>query len=500
MKKNRVLLFLSANRFHGHVWKDGAWLHEQFFDDNQEGREQFALFLQTWRAPVYLLTDLIEEDFHHETVIHLRGKERAAQIQRKFEQLYRSTPFRQAFLHQRQKEGRRDDEMLFSALTNPAIIQTWLDIILQQQAPLAGIYSVPGISKPLVENVSADHILLLTWEKNAGLRQTYFNSRRLYLSRLTPTTSDQTFSDAVAPEVARTQQYLKSLSLLPLGQTLQVHIVCHADSRRELEPKLHGAGDISFIFQDIHELGASLKSQEPFRNSDATRLFLHLLASHPPDSHYASREHTHFFELWRNNIRLFWLGSLIAVAGLLWSGANMWQGSQMNEESAKLDALAQQLAQHTRQMTQSFSSQLAPPADMKSAVTSMRKLNSYSPPPEEFLAGLGATLENFPRISLDHLLWQTTGGGNAGGNTAPANPAAPIVTIDGTLEGWDNNYRGSLAYLDRLQQALKQHHYGVTAKKLPIDVSSRGSIAGNVLDSTDKPAGFTLQLTWEPAQ
>jgi hypothetical protein len=121
----------------------------------------------------------------------------------------------------------------------------------------------------------------------------------------------------------------------------------------------------------------------------------------------------------------------------------------------------------------------------------MRKLYAYSPPPEKILAGLGATLKDFPRISLEHLSWQT----------GTAKSTAPTVTIDGTLEGWNNsNYRGSLEYLDRFQQALQQRHYGVTARKMPLDVSSGGSITDNALDINDKPAGFTLQLTWGQAQ
>jgi len=491
MKKSRVLLFLSASRFEGRIWQDGEWVHEQTFEDNQEGRDQFAAFLKNWRAPVYLLTDLIEEDFHHETVLHLRGKDRADQIQRKYEQLYRNTTFRQAFVHQRQQEGRRDDEMLFSALTNPNLIQIWLDIILDQHAPLAGIYSVPGISKPLVENIQSDHVLWLTWEKNAGLRQTYFNAKRLYLSRLSPVADDQTFSDVVAPEVARTQQYLKSLSLLPLGQTLQVYIVCHGDNRRELEPKLEGAGDIAFIYQDIQELANSLKSKETFRDSDATHLFLHLLASLPPATHYASHEHTHYFSLRQNNIRLFWLGILIAATGLLWGLLNIWQGFQLKAETTTLESQAQVLARHTQEITRSFAGQVAPAADMKSAVTSMRKLYAVSPLPEKFLSGLGATLENYPRISLQKLSWQNK----------TTDSTSQVITIDGTLEGWDNvNYRGSLEYLDRFQHALEQHHYNVTVKKQPLDISSKGSIADNALENNDKPANFTLQLTWEQAQ
>ncbi|MBI1174934.1 MAG: hypothetical protein GC139_06680 [Sideroxydans sp.] len=486
--KNKVLLFLSADMFQGFVWKDGALVHEQTFADNQEGREKFTAFLRTWRAPAYLLTDLIEEDFRHETVLHLRGREHTAQIQRKYEQFYRNTTFRQATLHQRQLEGRRDDDMLFSALTNPATIQIWLDIILQQHTPLAGIYSVPGISKPLVRNINADHILLLSWEKHSGLRQTYFNTKRLYLSRLTPVNDGQSFSEVVSSEVARTQQYLKSLSLLPLGQTLRVHILCHANDRHELQSTLRDAGDMSYEYQDIHELAASLKSKDSYSDSDATHLLLHLLAVQPPHTHYAAAEHTHFFKLWQLNTRLLWLGGLLTLASLLWSSISLLEGGWMNDDRSTFEAQTQRLTQQTQQITRGFANNLAPAADMKSAVTSLRTLHSYSPPPETILAGLGNALADFPRIRIDSLSWQS-GSGNS-----------DTIQVGGQLEGWDNNYRGSLGYLDHFQQALKQQHYGVSALTLPLDISSKGSITDNTLEGTGNPAQFSLRLTWEPPQ
>ena len=121
---SKTLLFLGSESFHACTWKGGRLSAAQYFADSAEDKERFAGFLRANPHPCYLLTDLVEEDFRHETVPHLRGRDRAGLIQRKFEQFYRNTPFRQASLLQRQKEGRRDDEMLFSALTNPALIST----------------------------------------------------------------------------------------------------------------------------------------------------------------------------------------------------------------------------------------------------------------------------------------------------------------------------------------------------------------------------------------
>lgn len=497
--QTRILLFLSATRFQAQVWKDGILVHQQEFTDNPQERKRFAAFLQAWHAPAFLLTDLIEEDFRHETLLHLRGRERSAQVQRKFEQFYRNTPFRQATLHQRQREGRRDDEMLFSALTNPGLIQPWLDIVLQQHIPLTGIYSVPGISRPLIDNIHADHILLLSWEKHAGLRQTYFNAKRLYLSRLTPVNDGQPFSELVAAEVARTQQYLKSLSLMPLGQMLQVHILCHERDRLELQSKLHNAGDMSYAYLDIQEMGARFKTEEDYPDSDATHLLLHLLATQPPSTHYAGTEHTRFFWLWQANRRLLWLSALAAFAGLSWSAINLWEGSRMNADRAVVEAQQQRVAQQTRQLVQGFPSRLASAADMKSAVTSFRKLDAYAPPPEEIWAGLSSTLQDFPRIRIDRLSWQN---GAAGANiaTGAANPEVPVMMVSGRLEGWDHGYRNSLDYLNRFQQALKQHYDGVSALSLPLDISPHGSIVDSTLENDGKPASFSLQITWKQPQ
>ena len=159
----KLLLFLSAESFHAYQWNNKALVFGQQFADTAQGREQFVQFLLTHpNTPVYLLTDFIEEDFRHETVPHLHGSERSGMLQRKFEQYYRNTTFRQAMLLQRSDEGRRDDDVLFSALTNPARILPWITIMLANSIPLAGIYSVPNISAPLMKDINSDHLLLLS--------------------------------------------------------------------------------------------------------------------------------------------------------------------------------------------------------------------------------------------------------------------------------------------------------------------------------------------------
>jgi len=196
----KILLFLCSENCRAHVWNNGTLGEPLYFQHSAEGLERFAEFLQAQHVPAYLLVDLIEEDFRQETVPHLTGANYQALIQRKFEQYYRNTPFRMSSLQQRQTEGRRDDELLFSALTNPARITGWLETLLAHKIPVVGIYSVPHASTPLIKDIDSDHLLLLSWEKNAGLRQSYFLDKRLRFSRLTPLSTNSSFADVIATE------------------------------------------------------------------------------------------------------------------------------------------------------------------------------------------------------------------------------------------------------------------------------------------------------------
>ena len=151
----RILLFLSAESFQAYTWKNSDMAVAGSFSNDADGRTRFAAFLEQNRRPTYLLVDIIEEDFHLEGVPHLIGSNRSALLERKFEQYYRSTPFRQATLLQRMSEGRRDDEFLFSALTNPQRISPWLDTLLARRTPLVGLYSIPIVSAPLLHHIAS---------------------------------------------------------------------------------------------------------------------------------------------------------------------------------------------------------------------------------------------------------------------------------------------------------------------------------------------------------
>lgn len=494
--KNTLLLFLSAGHLHAQFMANGKIATQRDFPSSPAGHEEFTSFLNAVACPAYLLVDLIEEDFRQETVPHLAGSKRTAQMQRKLEQFYHGTPFHQATLLQRQKTGRRDDDILFSALTNPTHITPWLNIMLAKQVQLAGIYSVPQISAPLVKDHPSDYLLLISWEKYSGLRQTYFSNHRLQISRLTPVYAELSFRDAVVKELARTHQYLKSLSLLPAGQTLDVRILCHRNDLDLLQAELSNNPDMRFDYADIETIGRQLAHDYLFADSDASQIFLQSLAASPPKTHYANATHTHYFTLWKFKRALNLSSGALLAGALLWSASSFWQSSADASDADSFITQAQRILNEAQNITLAFPSTYAPAADMKSAVSAMRKLDQYSPTPLDVLKPLSTTLDRFPQIKLDDLAWQMNASEPAAPNTLADVPAR-IITIKGHLADFANDYRAMLNYLERFQNDLTEQGYQVTTLSKPIDVTPGGSIIDK-RETNEQALGFSLKISWRP--
>ncbi len=494
--KRSLLLFLSVDHLHAQRMEGNAIAAQSAFPNTPEGRDKFAAFVEGVNYPSYLLTDLIEEDFRHEIIPHLVGSSRTALLMRKFEQFYRGTTYHQSTFLQRHKTGRRDDDMLFSALTNPALITPWVEVLSAKKIPLAGISSVPQISQPLVKNHPSKHLLLISWEKFSGLRQTYFSNHHLQISRLTPVHSEQAFHDSVVRELLRTYQYLKSLSLLPAGESLDVYVLCNASDRNELFNRLTVSVDMRYDFADINAVGKQLGIQEHITNSDATQIFLRQLAKNPPATHYAHAGHTFYYALWNlNRILRLAAGLLLAVA-LVWSLSNVWRSTSAVDGKKSLQLATQLTSAEAQKIVRSFPNTYAAATDMKSGVTVMRKLAQYGAEAEAVLQPISLTLNHYPKIEVDDLTWQASAAEPVAPNTQGDVPAQ-VVTLKGHLTDFASDYRAALNYLAQLQSDISAQGYQVTVLSKPFDASPSGSI----VDQSDTPKSsldFSLKIAHRP--
>jgi len=495
--KQTLMLFLSANHLHAQYMENGKIKQQQEFANTQEGRDDFSIYVTSKKYPTYLLTDLIEEDFRNEIVPHLFGGSRTALLNRKFDQFYRSTPFQQATFLQRQKSGRRDDDMLFSALTNPILITPWLNILLSHQVPLAGIYSVPQISAPLIKNHPSNYLLLISWEKYSGLRQTYFSQHRLQISRLTTVHGNTMYHEAVVDELARTYKYLKSLSLLPSGQFLDVLILCHSNDRTLLQNELPNHPDVNYDFADIEDVGRQLKIDGHMNDSDASQIFLQQLATSPPKTSYANSTHTHFYSLWLLRRALNFTSITLLAVTILWSTSSLWQSSNDSSETLILQTQAQDNLNEVQKIISSFPNTYAPAADMKAAVLVKNKLDLSNPYPSDILIPVSTILGRHYRIELDEISWKTDPSEPVEPNTQPEVPAQ-VINLKGHLKDFAKDYRSALNYLDSFQQNLMSAGYKVTVLSRPLDITPSGEITDKK-QLSDGTLGFALKISRRPS-
>ncbi len=463
----KILLLLTADNLRAWLWSRGRLSPPQSFVGDAAGFERFSNFLRRNRGPTCLLTDLSGEDFRLETLPRLSGRDRRDLIQRKLEQLYRNTPFRQATLQQRRIDGRQDDAVLFTVLTDPSPVSSWLNVMLAEQTELTGIYSIPTISEPLVADIPSRHLLLVTRNGSGGLRQTYFDDRLLRFSRLTAAHPDHSFGVALPEEIEQTRHYLHSQNLLPADQVLDVRIICHASERSGLESNLTDSASLRYACIDLQELGDRIRPGSAFTDSDATPLFLQLLATRRNPHHYAAPAHTHYARMSRLRRSLHLSSATLAACSLIWSASNVMTGYRMNTDTSAIIANTHQLAQQAGKVRQEYDYPQVTTNDMKTAVELVRKLADSAPEPETILDELSMALSDFPRIQVAKLAWQTAMPAHAEPSRDPeTNVSSPEIILVGEVESTGAEDPGAMEYLDGFRQALIAHGYNVTASDL----------------------------------
>jgi hypothetical protein len=185
------------------------------------------------------------------------------------------------------------------------------------------------------------------------------------------------------------------------------------------------------------------------------------------------------------------------LASIFWATAVFWQNSGNAADAESLEFKAQRVLKEVQQIALSFPSTHAPAADMKAGVSIMRKLDQYEPIPQIILKPISTALDRFPQIELKELGWQASATEPVASNTR-ADVPAQVVILKGDLQGFDNNYRAALAYLDRFQLDLGQRGYQVTALTKPLDVSPSGSLADQ-RGAGENGLVFSIKLVWRPS-
>lgn len=496
----RRILYFTAEDHYLYRSQGGKLELEAKFSGDDLGVSAFRDHLRGQGRALYaVLADLAGEDFHEELIPYLRGSDRDAVVQRRLAQRYRDTRLAAALsLGQAMAGERRNERLLLTSFTNTQQLAPWLDALEEAGARLSGVYSVPLLAPALAARlgVKAERLLLVTATR-AGLRQCFIDQGRLRFARLERTVEmvPQALAMFVRSETQRLLQYLATLRALPReGAPVQVLVISPAGQRAVFEQVLVSDARLVFRTVDAAEaLKAAGLASVP-EGTAAEALYLHLTAKKPPAEQFASREERRRFFIWQLQRGIVAAGALGFAACALYGGSRWLEVMDMRESAARQQADARAAAQSYERITAAFPVTQTTTENVKVTVVEFGKIAERSASPEPALVHVSQVLEQFPQMELDALNWSVGRPADPRAAKAPAVPAAGqaakpagrieeavIVEISGRVNATQrNDYRGITAQVQRFAAALAGSGYELLRTELPFDVTSEGTLSGDI--------------------
>lgn len=512
-------LLVTGDRLAVFHWHRGALTDSYIFGADDSGRAQFRRYLEEYpNVPAYMMVDVVEEEYRLDTIPHVFGRDRRALLQRKQARLFRGAPYCHALMQGRETEGRKDDRVLLMALMNAEAIVPWVDVLSEHKVPLAGIYSLPALSKLLLDklDVKTENVLLVTMQNTSGLRQSFFRGRDLKISRLAkmPRLGTVPYGEYLLGELEKLRRYLNSLRLPSRDGPLDVYILSHGALLEDLQRQCRDDDIARYHLYNVKDIAEQLGISEEAASPYCDRIFAHLLLSATPPNHYASGDETRYYGLHRARIATLAASVLLVLGSTVWGGFNFIEGVSLKQQG--LDA--QQKADFYQARYEMARETLPPtpvePRDIKTAVELVETLAKYKANPLSLMQVVSDVLGEFPSFRLDKLDWIAS--------TDPAAPIGPelrtpneqdeftppkdtgvvydyyqIGLLQGSLEPFDGDYRKALSQVNRFAEFLRTRKAVQRVKilKLPLDVSSEASLKGSAGAETAKgDATFSIKL------
>lgn len=499
--------------------------------------ERFTAQLKRYRTlPTHIITDLIEEDFRLETIPHLRGGDQAAVIDRKLGQLYRASTFRHAIVQGREEEGRRDDRVLFHAVTNPDLLKPLLGVLEKHEIPLEGIHSSAVLSGrlPKLLDIQFPHTLLVTIIPDFGLRQTYFQNKQIKFSRITPIITDEAESagSLIAAETSRTWQYLDSLRYFSTGDTLEVCLLIHERDRAMVTEAVRSYPLLKYRFLDMAEVAQRVKLKAVPASSHAEEILVHSYAQGAIQNHFAEPAQRRFSAFRRARLALIGVTGGLLAAGAAGAAFNLYQASRITTEVDQREKITRGINSEYQSVVQAMQQQkIGSEAVRDSTAFFNTHIRPEPASPGLFLREISRVLSDSADVRLIQVVWTPSNDENTtpfflparsvgslaivsetpaaavGGTSTPAvaptddrNPPFStnkfqIGIIEAAITPFDGDFRKTLAAVERFNKAINDLP-GIRSAILtmPLDVRPEASLRASKLEKNANEARFVLKV------
>jgi len=499
---NRRVLFLSADKLAVYHWAKGRLGSSYLFDIDDAGRDNFKRYLnESVNTPMTILVDIIEEEFRQDTIPHVFGSDRQQLIERKTARLYRDANYLYTQKQGREEEGRRDERLLFMALTNNEIVKPWVDLLDEYKVPLRGILSVPLLLQSYIKTLPdiSDNALFVTMQSISGLRQTYFQKNELKISRLSklPRYGTVSYAPRIGSEVEKIQRYLNSLRLVPSDTSLDVYILADKATLDEMENDTHPPAMMRRHYFDITKIMETTEQGAVKAAPFSDQLLIHHLLKTQTKNCYASSYEMRYSKMRNMRYSMNIASVFLLIFCFIYSGLNFMGGmtNKQESESSKNKSTFYQarydLARERLPKTPVESEQV------KIAVEAANTLDEFKSTPYEMLGFIGKGLEQYPNIRLDDMDWNSSIDPNKG-SVASSKDSVSNIPVDTNIdnnevkyyqisnfkahiEPFDGNYREAIAMVNMFAETLRSFDstYNISIESFPLDISSTATLEGD---------------------
>ncbi|MBK7237238.1 MAG: hypothetical protein IPI02_16950 [Sterolibacteriaceae bacterium] len=508
MAQQRILLIDSAQieAWHAHA---GRLTGEGHFPANDEGHAAFGRYVAANRASrFYLLADVVEEGFQYESMPAVSGGDRQALISRRLAQYFYGSPLTAALSLGRETTGRRDERMLFAALTRPALFEPWLAILREAEAQIAGLWSAPLLAPAVLERIAPQlKRALLVSVGRGGIRQTLVEAGKLRFSRLAPQagSSASDLAAACEAESAKIHQYLIGQRIIPRGGVLPVLVLVPPEHLQAVGQHLRSTDELEFVATDLAQAARAIGLRDAPADSGAAALFAHTLLRNPPRAQFAPAEDLRFHRLGRARMALLALGAA-AMIGCLAVAARQTLEAMTVRNQTELTVFQTQSDLARYQGLLAALPPLPARADaLRGVIGRYRTLEASSASPLALYRDISRGLEVAPQVQLDRIDWSLADNADAaiesGARQTSAQAAGTnasrfaVAVIAGHLElPADADPRAQLEAVNGFAAELRKNgELVVSVLRMPVDIESQRALRSDSGTRSDVPR-FSLRL------
>ena len=522
---DKLLISVSANQVSVGRWQGGRLVACTVFPNGEDGIAGLKEHLASGpRVPVHFMVDAVEEDYRFESLPHSFGSDRNEMLARKLRQHYRNTPYFSARIQGRDPGKRRDDRYLFCALTNPELIAPWLQVVVELELPVGGIYLLPTVSAALIDKLKLKQTnLLVVSIHGAGLRLSFFRDQQLRISRLARI--DGSAAEAVnnyAEEISNTRLYLHALRIMTLDEHLSVLVIDRTDSLTGLIQTIgRDNPNIECKRLDRAEIVSNLGISAPVLDSSIDAMYLHLLGLRPPDSNLAPSNVTLKYRQHQIKRGIYALSAVTALAAGVWCGILFWQIYDARADADNAGKQITDLQRRYQEATRQFPAAPTSADNLRQAVEVSQRIGATTRTPEAMMTVLSEALERNPSIVLKNFDWKydttefaSTRDASQGQGTAPPAFTPPPVAqaggkrremalIEAEVRPFRGDYRAAIDSINRFAESLAQTPGvgDVKVTRMPLNISPGLTLSGNTTDNRDQSgkAEFVIVVQMKPA-